>query len=504
MPQCYIHWLLLNIVLWSYSHAIPFSRKVHRVIRYSILTKDGNVTLGKDRLSQRISFSWPWKKRHATELFSASNDAVEAELSTQTLPDSVHLRLKSSAMKVHVDQRNVAVGDDGKRESDAANKSSQVKFKILSYQDPETKKEYSGLNISKRKFVAWLQYTLGHPAQVDIIAENDMDASSICRDWLRDQWKSRRLLCDRTELLTQYDSEAHSRNRDQRTRKRGGFCDLLHLYVDRFYGILVDEQEDTKEKLQNWIIREYGAKETSILLQASFLNKEKAEQYKILQHFLEWFRSNFPYYYDRCGVCGSSYKEQKDTSEDKDDGTFLGYVFPSEDELKSKAGRTELYQCHSCQSYTRFARYNKAQAVLDSRLGRCGEYSMLLYRMLSCLGHEVRWIVDWSDHVWTEVLLQGDKWIHLDPCEAAVDQPHLYQDWGKQQTYIIGFYAPGNLRYTLLEDVTKTYTRDNIETIQIRREENPEEVQTALTTASEKLRFKLENMKKSVSTKPSK
>jgi len=31
-------------------------------------------------------------------------------------------------------------------------------------------------------------------------------------------------------------------------------------------------------------------------------------------------------------------------------------------------------------------------------------------------------VVDWTDHVWNEVLVQGE-WMHIDPCEAAV-QPH--------------------------------------------------------------------------------
>jgi hypothetical protein len=47
---------------------------------------------------------------------------------------------------------------------------------------------------------------------------------------------------------------------------------------------------------------------------------------------------------------------------------------------------------------------------------------------------------DWADHVGVEVLM-GDKWMHLDPCEAAVDKPLLYEEWGKQQMYIVAFHA---------------------------------------------------------------
>ena len=75
---------------------------------------------------------------------------------------------------------------------------------------------------------------------------------------------------------------------------------------------------------------------------------------------------------------------------------------------------------------------------------------MLLYRILRALGHErVRWVVDWSDHVWVEARLggagavpTGGRWVHLDPCEAAVDEPLLYEGWGKNQTYIVAFHDP--------------------------------------------------------------
>ena len=142
--------------------------------------------------------------------------------------------------------------------------------------------------------------------------------------------------------------------------------------------------------------------------------------------------------------------------------SFLGYVHPTPSELLGNASRTELYRCRSCSSYTRFPRYNRALWVTSSRRGRCGEYSMLLYRMLRALGYEgVRWVVDWSDHVWVEVRLggggggnivraaaagdgegDGRRWVHLDPCEAAVDEPLLYESWGKNQTYIVAFHDP--------------------------------------------------------------
>ena len=33
----------------------------------------------------------------------------------------------------------------------------------------------------------------------------------------------------------------------------------------------------------------------------------------------------------------------------------------------------------------------------------------------------------------------NSKRIHFDPCEAAIDEPLIYESWGKNQTYIISF-----------------------------------------------------------------
>ena len=140
---------------------------------------------------------------------------------------------------------------------------------------------------------------------------------------------------------------------------------------------------------------------------------------------------------------------------------------------------------------------------------------MLLFRILRAAGHESRWVVDWADHVWAEARL-NNKWIHLDPCEAAVDKPLLYQEWGKKQTYIVAFHAPspsGVARaenatasagshwkkadvfdVPLIEDVTLRYTSDGMDVIRKRRDDD--DLKEALNRVTLDLERKLNNLLK--------
>jgi hypothetical protein len=283
--------------------------------------------------------------------------------------------------------------------------------------------------------------------------------------------------------------------------------------------------------LLGYLRREYGEAETDGLLAENLLasGTTKEEKYAQLQHFLDWFRDRFPYYYDRCSHCGASAKddgyldpscratsdddngESKDNSDstdedcstvsnekdqeddEKDDGTtFLGYVYPNEKERRGKAGRTEIYCCHKCGAISRFPRYNSASSVLRSQRGRCGEYSMLILRFFRALGHEARWVVDWSDHVWAEIRL-FDDWIHVDPCEAVIDNPLLYESWGKTQTYIVAFHPSldSSQADRCIEDVTAIYTSDNTTVIGERREDPAELIETSLVDTRKALQTKL-------------
>ena len=120
-------------------------------------------------------------------------------------------------------------------------------------------------------------------------------------------------------------------------------------------------------------------------------NRATNESLAVLKEFSLWFREQFPYYYDQCYHCGN-----------KENNSYLGTVFPSSEELAYTASRTELYLCGSCITSSRFPRFNTVSKILDTRRGRCGEYSILMMLFLDCLGYVTRWVVDREDHVMTD------------------------------------------------------------------------------------------------------
>ncbi|CAI5935479.1 unnamed protein product [Closterium sp. NIES-65] len=101
--------------------------------------------------------------------------------------------------------------------------------------------------------------------------------------------------------------------------------------------------------------------------------------------------------------------------------------------------------------------------LLDTREGRCGEWANAFTLCCRALGYDARQVcviierqaVDWTDHVWTECYSHAkQRWLHLDPCEAAFDTPLLYEKgWGKKLSYVFGVGRDG------VADVIRRYTR---------------------------------------------
>lgn len=162
-----------------------------------------------------------------------------------------------------------------------------------------------------------------------------------------------------------------------------------------------------------------------------------------IQHILDHFKENYPYYRDECDGCGAP------------GSSFLGEVacVSEEEVVHRRARRAELRLCEKCGKLVRFTRTNDVARVLADHRGRCGEYSTAMLAFALALGLEARWILDSTDHVWLELLLDGN-WLHVDPCEAALDQPGLYASWGKNGSLVVAFER------TSASDVTPVYYSD--------------------------------------------
>lgn len=146
-----------------------------------------------------------------------------------------------------------------------------------------------------------------------------------------------------------------------------------------------------------------------------------------------------------CEKCGAS----------NDEMAFTESRGPnSEEEREGQANRVEVYCCKVCSETTTFPRYNSVRKLLETRKGRCGEYANLFGLYCRAAGFETRYILDWTDHVWIEVLI-ADEWIMADSCEGIINKPSMYESgWGKKLNYVVGISVDEVI------DLTPKYTRN--------------------------------------------
>ena len=165
------------------------------------------------------------------------------------------------------------------------------------------------------------------------------------------------------------------------------------------------------------------AKDDDDLFQGNDLLLKRFTRY--YQKFMTWV-NNPP-----CVICGCTETQCKGVRGPR-----------SVEEKQGEAGRVEVYYCPRCDAVTTtFPRYNSPRKLLETRQGRCGEYANLFGCMLRAIGFEVRYISDFTDHVWVEVWSSRlERWIMADGCEGEIDKAAMYEKgWGKKLNYILAF-----------------------------------------------------------------
>ncbi|KAL3674272.1 hypothetical protein V7S43_000227 [Phytophthora oleae] len=180
-------------------------------------------------------------------------------------------------------------------------------------------------------------------------------------------------------------------------------------------------------------------------------------QDELLKQLLHWFKREFFSWMNQphCSKCNHEKTRSVRTE---------GANTP--EEIAGHASRVEVYQCPSCRSFTRFPRYNDPVKLLDTRTGRCGEWANCFTLCCRAMGFEARYVLDVTDHVWTEVYSEHFKrWLHCDSCEDQLDSPLTYEvGWGKKLSYIFSF------AHDEVVDTARRYTQ-NWDEMRVRRQD---------------------------------
>lgn len=217
--------------------------------------------------------------------------------------------------------------------------------------------------------------------------------------------------------------------------------------VQRTTSSIIDQIESCRNTTQKSLRDKYAQEEARKLVPIAELVQDNLDILEgdyldnLLPHVVRWFSTDFFQWFSTppCDKC------QKELE-------------PSSDYINAMGLQVERYKCCSetCDFIYDFIRHNDPAILLTTRRGRCGEWANCFMIILKALDYDARLVLDITDHVWNEVWSNSKQcWIHVDPCEAIVDAPLLYEvGWTKKLVYCFAFGQHEVL------DVTRRYALD--------------------------------------------
>eukprot|EP00188_Purpureofilum_apyrenoidigerum_P003995 Plantae.Rhodophyta-Purpureofilum_apyrenoidigerum.ctg4346.p1 GENE.Plantae.Rhodophyta-Purpureofilum_apyrenoidigerum.ctg4346~~Plantae.Rhodophyta-Purpureofilum_apyrenoidigerum.ctg4346.p1 ORF type:complete len:326 (+),score=63.22 Plantae.Rhodophyta-Purpureofilum_apyrenoidigerum.ctg4346:69-1046(+) len=234
-------------------------------------------------------------------------------------------------------------------------------------------------------------------------------------------------------------------DREKLVKHLNSYKDRVNLYEDE------QKQEQARAVIPEQELREYAAKRLHGEVHSGEEVKEdqranvqfRCPDAALAKELLRWFKCSLFRWVDTlpCPECnGKTVKGEA--------------AIPSEDDLRFSATRVEIHNCETCGTEQRFPRFNDPAKLLETRRGRCGEWANAFTLCCRAVELDARLVLDWTDHVWTEIWSSVDqRWVHADSCESVLDEPLIYESgWGKKLSYIIAFHRSG------VTDVTRRYT----------------------------------------------
>ncbi|CAL1531847.1 unnamed protein product [Lymnaea stagnalis] len=223
------------------------------------------------------------------------------------------------------------------------------------------------------------------------------------------------------------------RNHTQTSRLAQSYLETEAAFLSRLKDgmrrVMNYEKPELQQKARNIIPCEQLQSEARLKYEANARPSPNLDiRDYLLLSLLHWFKTSFFHWVDTlpCFRCNGQTQN-------------TGYTAPSADDMRWGASRVESHQCNVCGHTNRFPRYTNAEKLLETCRGRCGEWAECFTLCCRALDFEARYVMDWTDHVWTEVYSNSQsRWLHCDPCENICDKPLLYESgWGKKLTYVI-------------------------------------------------------------------